>query len=45
MHITELFSYNFLFFILFIPLVDIIEIKPAPGDHESDPSEPEYRLA
>ena len=31
MHKTEIFSYNFLFFILFILLVDIIGIKPAPG--------------
>ena len=28
------FSYNFPFFIWFIPLVDIIGIKPAPGDRE-----------
>ena len=27
---------NFPFFILFIPLADIIGIKPAPGDHESN---------
>jgi hypothetical protein len=29
------FTYNFPFFIWFIPLVDIIGIKPAPDDHES----------
>ena len=48
MHKTLLFSYNFSFFIRFIPLVDTIEIiKPAPGDHEYNfkkvgaiPSEP-----
>ena len=36
MHKTWLFSYNFPFFIWFIPLVDIIEIKPSNGDHESN---------
>ena len=35
MHKTFLFSYNFPFFIWFIPLVYIIGIKPAPGEHES----------
>ena len=30
------FSYNFPFFIWFIPLVYIIRIKPAPGDHKSN---------
>ena len=34
MHKTEFVSYNFPFFILFSPLVDIIGIKPAPGDNE-----------
>ena len=33
MHKT-FFSYNFPFFMWFIPLLYIIEIKPAPGDHE-----------
>ena len=32
----NLFFYNFPFFIRFIPLVDIIGIKPASGDHESN---------
>ena len=36
MHKTKLFSYNLPFVIWFIPLVDIIGIKPAPGDHESN---------
>ena len=36
MHKTLLFFYNFPFFILFIQLLDIIGIKPAPGDHESN---------
>ena len=30
------FSDNFPFFFWFIPLVDIIGIKPAPDDHESN---------
>jgi hypothetical protein len=32
----KLFSYNFSFFIWFIPFVDIIGTKLAPGDHESN---------
>ena len=32
----KLFSYNFPFFVCFVPLVDIIGIKPAPDDHESN---------
>ena len=47
MHKTEFVSYNFPFFILFMPLVDndIIEIKPAPGDNESNfKKEIEFRV-
>ena len=36
MNKIKLFSCNFPFFILFIPLIDIIGIKPAPGNHESN---------
>ena len=35
MHKTSLFSYNLPFFIWYIPLVNIIGIKPTLGDHES----------
>ena len=36
MHKTPLFSYNSPFFICFIPLVDIIGLKPTPSDYESN---------
>ena len=36
MHKTYFFCLQFPFFIWFIPLEDIIGIKPTPGDHESN---------
>ena len=36
LHKNLFFFYNFPFFIWFISLVDIVQIKPAPGDQESN---------